>query len=132
MEKKETIGENPDGNMVIWGECVSTCVYLKEQGILVDLVYIDPPFARGADFAEQVYVRRNHKIALDDRTTVEIYLRDLQSVLDDVVIGDCAELHCELTNDGLFTSYTGTIQSDKKSCRLKISNICGDETVWEV
>ena len=40
MEKQETVGENADGNMVIRGECVSACAYLKEQGIQVDLVYI--------------------------------------------------------------------------------------------
>ena len=49
--------------MVIRGECVSACAYLKEQGIQVDLVYIDPPFASGADYAKKVYVRRNPKIA---------------------------------------------------------------------
>ena len=30
MEKQETIGENMDGNMVIWGKCVSACAYLKD------------------------------------------------------------------------------------------------------
>lgn len=63
MEKQETVGENADGNMVIRGECVSACAYLKEQDIQVDLVYIDPPFASGADYAKQVYVRRNPKVA---------------------------------------------------------------------
>ena len=63
MEKQETVGENPDGNMVIRGECVSACAYLKEKGIQVDLVYIDPPFASGADYAKQVYIRRNPKVA---------------------------------------------------------------------
>lgn len=63
MEKQETVGKNADGNMVIRGECVSACAYLKEQGIQVDLVYIDPPFASGADYAKKVYVRRNPKIA---------------------------------------------------------------------
>ena len=63
MEKQETVGENADGNMVIRGECVSACAYLKEQGIQVDLVYIDPPFASGADYAKQVYIRRNPKVA---------------------------------------------------------------------
>lgn len=63
MEKIETVGENADGNMVIRGECVSACAYLKEQGIQVDLVYIDPPFASGADYAKKVYIRRNPKIA---------------------------------------------------------------------
>lgn len=63
MEKQETVGENADGNMVIRGECVSACAYLKEQGISLDLVYIDPPFASGADYAKQVYIRRNPKVA---------------------------------------------------------------------
>lgn len=63
MEKQETVGENKDGNMVIRGECISACAYLKEQGIEVDLVYIDPPFASGADYAKKVYVRRNPKVA---------------------------------------------------------------------
>jgi len=63
MEKQETVGENTDGNMVIRGECTSACAYLKEQGIQVDLVYIDPPFASGADYAKKVYIRRNPKVA---------------------------------------------------------------------
>lgn len=63
MEKSETVGENADGNMVIRGECVSACAYLKERGIQVDLVYIDPPFASGADYAKKVYIRRNPKVA---------------------------------------------------------------------
>lgn len=63
MEKKETVGKNADGNMVIRGECVSACAYLKSQGIEVDLVYIDPPFASGADYAKKVYLRRNPKVA---------------------------------------------------------------------
>jgi adenine-specific DNA-methyltransferase len=63
MEKPETVGENKAGNMVIRGECVSACAYLKEKGITVDLVYIDPPFASGADYAKKIYIRRNPKVA---------------------------------------------------------------------
>ena len=63
MEVKETVGNNADGNLVIRGECVSACAYLKEKGIQVDLVYIDPPFASGADYAKKVYIRRNPKVA---------------------------------------------------------------------
>lgn len=63
MEKQETVGENRDGNLVIRGECVSACAYLKEHDIQVDLVYIDPPFASGADYAKKVYIRRNPKVA---------------------------------------------------------------------
>lgn len=63
MEKQETVGENTDGNLVIRGECISACAYLREQNIKVDLVYIDPPFASGADYAKNVYIRRNPKVA---------------------------------------------------------------------
>lgn len=63
VEKIETIGENKNNNMVIRGECISACAYLKEQGVEVDLVYIDPPFASGADYAKKVYIRRNPKVA---------------------------------------------------------------------
>lgn len=63
MEKVETVGKNADDNMVIRGECVSACAYLKSKGIQVDLVYIDPPFASGADYAKKVYIRRNPKVA---------------------------------------------------------------------
>lgn len=63
VEKTEQVGTNPQGNLLMRGECVSACTYLKEQGIQVDLVYIDPPFASGADYAKKVYVRRNPYVA---------------------------------------------------------------------
>lgn len=62
VQETEQVGAG-SGNMVIRGECVSTCAYLKEQGISVDLVYIDPPFASGADYAKKIYLRRNPKVA---------------------------------------------------------------------
>ena len=63
VEKQETVGKNADGNMIIRGECISACAYLREKGIKVDLVYIDPPFASGADYAKKIYIRRNPKVA---------------------------------------------------------------------
>lgn len=62
VEAIETVGK-PSENLVIRGECISACAYLKEQGIKVDLVYIDPPFASGADYAKKVYLRKNPKLA---------------------------------------------------------------------
>jgi adenine-specific DNA-methyltransferase len=59
----EHVGNEDNGNMLLRGECLSACAYLKEQGIEVGLVYIDPPFASGADYAKKVYVRRNPKVA---------------------------------------------------------------------
>lgn len=63
MESQEVVGKNPNNNMVIRGECLSACAYLKEKGVKIDLVYIDPPFASGADYAKNVYIRRNPKVA---------------------------------------------------------------------
>ena len=54
---------NPQGNMLLRGECVSACAYLREKGLKVDLVYIDPPFASGADYAKKVYLRQNPLVA---------------------------------------------------------------------
>ena len=62
VETIEQIGEKTD-NIVLRGECISACAYLKEQNIKVDLVYIDPPFASGADYAKKVYIRKNPKLA---------------------------------------------------------------------
>ncbi len=63
VEPVEEVGDNPQHNMVLRGECLSACAYLKDKGIKVDLVYIDPPFASGADYAKKVYVRNNPKVA---------------------------------------------------------------------
>ena len=152
----------------------------------------------------------------DDSTTVEIELRDLKTILDDVVIGDYAEFHAEEVQEDLFGGWRvtvdkflsdrvmqkiheynekallnagkkgftpieisddglelieylsldctasedewhsdseikidklgyvirngaktkdfwdGTITSERKPLRLKIRNICGDETEWEI
>ena len=63
VTETERVGEDTSDNMIIHGECVSACAYLKEKGIKVDLVYIDPPFASGADYAKKVYIRRNPLVA---------------------------------------------------------------------
>lgn len=61
VELKE--GDGMSDNIVMRGECLSACAYLKEHDIKVDLVYIDPPFASGADYAKKVFVRRNPKVS---------------------------------------------------------------------
>lgn len=62
LEPLESVGE-PSENLVIRGECISACAYLKEKEIKVDLVYIDPPFASGADYAKKIYLRKNPNIS---------------------------------------------------------------------
>ena len=47
----------------------------------------------------------------DDSTTVEIELRDLKTILDDVVIGDYATFHVEETHDDLLGGWAVTINS---------------------
>ena len=59
VDSLEKRGTNEKHNLMMHGECLSTCAYLKEQGVEVDLVYIDPPFASGADYAKKIYIRRN-------------------------------------------------------------------------
>ena len=62
-ESREVVGRNPDRNLVLRGECLSACAYLKDRKLEVDLVYIDPPFASGADYAKKIYIRRNPRVA---------------------------------------------------------------------
>ena len=88
MELTEKVGTNPNENLVIRGECVSACAYLKDKGITVDLVYIDPPFASGADYAKKVYVRRNPKVAEAIRQAeLELDIEELK-VFEEKMYGD--------------------------------------------
>jgi hypothetical protein len=62
----EAVGEAGDTStcsLLLRGECLSACAYLKANNIALDLVYIDPPFASGADYAKNVYLRRNPQAA---------------------------------------------------------------------
>lgn len=61
VEEVEKVG-NSD-NLVIRGECISACSYLREKNISVDLVYIDPPFDSGANYAKEIYIRRDPNLA---------------------------------------------------------------------
>ena len=75
-------------NLLLRGECLCACAYLKEQGIKVDLVYIDPPFASGANYAKKVYLRRNphfaEKIAQAEQ---ELEIEELQA-FEETMYGD--------------------------------------------
>ena len=90
MQTLETVGdaEKAKQNLVIRGECVSACAYLKEKGILVDLVYIDPPFASGADYSKTVYIRQNPKVAKAlKQAEEELEIEDLKS-FEEKMYGD--------------------------------------------
>ena len=45
------------GNYLLQSDCLSACAWLKAQSMEVDLVYIDPPFASGADYAKKIWLR---------------------------------------------------------------------------
>lgn len=90
VELTETVGEPNSGNMLMRGECVSACAHLAKlirSGEIrpIDLVYIDPPFASEANYAKQVYVRRNpelaQKVAQEERQMVDDELRAFEEVM---------------------------------------------------
>jgi len=87
VETVETVGTSSD-NLIIRGECISACAYLKEQGIKVDLVYIDPPFASGADYAKKIYIRRNPKVAEAIAKAEEELQDETLKTFDEKMYGD--------------------------------------------
>jgi adenine-specific DNA-methyltransferase len=88
VQKVETVGDSPNGNLLIRGECLSACAYLKEKGIQVDLVYIDPPFASGAKYAKTIYLRRNPKVAEAIAKAEEELPDDELQNFDEIMYGD--------------------------------------------
>ncbi len=60
VQQKLTMDADPNAgfrNLLIHGDCLSACAYLKSENIKVDLVYIDPPFASGANYAKKIFLR---------------------------------------------------------------------------
>ena len=75
-------------NLLLRGECLSACAYLKNENIAVDLVYIDPPFASGADYAKSVYLRRHpHKAEALAEAEAELELDELRA-FEEKMYGD--------------------------------------------
>ncbi len=66
-------------NLLIHGDCLSACAYLKSQNIKVDLVYIDPPFASGANYAKKIYLRNGGKTKFESDDT---------SIGEEIMYGD--------------------------------------------
>ena len=88
MESLEKVGKNNNNNLVIRGECLSACAYLKENNIKVDLVYIDPPFDSGADYAKKIYIRKNPKVAeANKKAETELDNEDLKT-FEETMYGD--------------------------------------------
>ncbi len=78
--KQETELNADFRNLLIHGDCLSACAYLISKNIKVDLVYIDPPYASGANYAKQIYLRRGM-----GKTQIE---NDNQNIGEEVMYGD--------------------------------------------
>lgn len=66
-------------NLLLHGDALSACAYLKSKDIKVDLVYIDPPFASGANYAKKVYLRNGNKTQFEN---------DDNSIGEEIMYGD--------------------------------------------
>lgn len=63
VSRTEQVNGGSNENLLLRGECVSVCAYLKEKGVTIDLAYLDPPFDSGANYAKKVFLRKNPKVA---------------------------------------------------------------------
>lgn len=66
-------------NLLIHCDCLSACAYLKSKNIKVDLVYIDPPFASGANYAKKIYLRSGDKTEFENEDS---------SIGEEIMYGD--------------------------------------------
>ena len=66
-------------NLLIQGDCLSVCAYLKSKDIKVDLMYIDPPFASGANYAKKLYLRNGKEESIKNEDV---------SIGEEVMYGD--------------------------------------------
>ena len=64
--------------ILLHGDCLSACAYLKANNIKVDMVYIDPPFASGANYAKKVLMRNASESPLDS----------VDSIGEEIMYGD--------------------------------------------
>ena len=83
----ETVGAKSD-NMLIQGECLTACAMLKTQGVKVDLVYIDPPFASGADYAKQILLRPNPELTKKARKAAQALDNEDLRAFEEKIYGD--------------------------------------------
>ncbi len=70
-EKKKLVNKQKEinadfKNLFLYGDTLSACAYLKSKNIKVDLVYIDPPFASGANYAKKIFLRNGNKTQFEN------------------------------------------------------------------
>lgn len=82
----ESVNENKNGEdgYLFDADCLSTCAYLKDNGIKIDLVYIDPPFASDANYSSEIFLRNQGAINLNKEQSE-------QSVGEEIMYGDILE-----------------------------------------
>ena len=80
-----------EGNLVIRGECLAACAALRDARRTVDLVYIDPPFASGTDYAKTVYLRRNPRKAAEIAEAERTLDDDALAAFEEKMYGDVWE-----------------------------------------
>ncbi len=66
-------------NLLLHGDALSACAYLKSKDIKIDLCYIDPPFASGANYAKKVYLRNGNETKFEN---------DDSSIGEEIMYGD--------------------------------------------
>jgi adenine-specific DNA-methyltransferase len=66
-------------NLLLHGDCLSACAYLKSRNVKIDLVYIDPPFASGANYAKKIFLRNGGESALEN---------DESAIGEEIMYGD--------------------------------------------
>ncbi|OGM26688.1 hypothetical protein A3E13_03030 [Candidatus Woesebacteria bacterium RIFCSPHIGHO2_12_FULL_40_20] len=77
---KKQSEKHPDfKNLLIHGDALSACAYLKSKDIKIDLVYIDPPFASGANYAKDIHLRNQKKDKITGEDT---------SIGEEILYGD--------------------------------------------
>jgi adenine-specific DNA-methyltransferase len=64
---------------------------LRDAGRTVDLVYIDPPFASGADYAKKIYLRRNPAKAAEAAEAERTLDDDALAAFEEKMYGDVWE-----------------------------------------
>lgn len=105
-------------NLFYAGDNLEGLAFLSERGLLIDLVYIDPPFATGNDFLisenRANSISGNGSVAYSDRikgkeylTVLELQLRAIRKVMSPtgsiyVHIGLAVEHHVRLLMDTVF------------------------------
>ena len=75
----EQVEGSSGDNYLLQGDCLSACAWLRAQKKTVDLVYIDPPFASGADYVKNIYLRNGEGEAIK---------KDKNSIGEEIMYGD--------------------------------------------